>query len=66
MKVAFKLDRKYDMICTVHGDVCTRYEPDYDGMYIYEVDAALIGYVYFKNSKTGEIYWPQLIYKFTL
>lgn len=66
MKLEVRTEKKYDLLCTVHGDICTRINPDFDGEWIYEIDSSLVGYVYLKNSKTGEVYKPQLIFKFVL
>jgi len=64
MYVTYRLDKHYDEICTKTAQVCKKYIPEYDGKWVYVVDSKLIGFIYFRNSKTGEEFHPYLIYAF--
>ena len=65
--VAYLVDEYFDLMCTeVQGvELCTKFTPEIseDGYYI-TIDSHLIGHVYFKNSKNGNMFRPYLIERF--
>ena len=66
MKVTIRTRIKFDQLCTKTGDVCMKITPEYDGEWVYTIDKDLIGHVYLKSSRTGDIFFPTIIYVFYL
>ncbi len=64
MNVTYRLDKYYNLLCGKSTGVCKKYIPEYDGEWVYSIDSKLIGFVYFKNSETGEEFHPYFIVAF--
>jgi hypothetical protein len=65
--ITYLVDEYFDLMCSeVLGvELCFKFTPEIgeDGYYI-TIDSHLIGHVYFKNSKNGNVFRPYLIERF--